>query len=267
MKKLDHSSYESLVCGAAPLARDPFGDKVFDLHDGRILKLFRRKRLLSSNTIFPYAARFAWAARKLTLRKIATVEVLEVFSIPSIQRQAALYRRVEGQPLRSALQRTDEPSALVRRLAEYFALLHTRGIYFRSLHFANLLVTPGQQFALIDVQETRFSVGSLRPRLRARNFRHLTPYEVDREAIAAFGLDRFLHGYLQASDLSPRQQVRLLSCLARANPFFAAAASHHLTAVSGPQPDGIRPGTSHSYRPRANAKTDAMTIPLGESHR
>ncbi len=232
MKKLDHASYESLVCGAAVLGRDRLGDSVFDLQDGRVLKLFRRKRLLSSNTIFPYAERFARAARKLTLRKITTVEVLEVFSIRSIKRQAVLYRKLAGEPLRSALQRTDEPSTLLRLLAEYLALLHARGIYFRSLHFANLLITPGRHFALIDILETRFSPGRLRPRLRGRNFRHLTPYQVDREALATFGLDRFLHCYLEASDLSLRQRTTLLSYLARANPFFADTASSLLTAVS-----------------------------------
>ena len=228
MQKLDRASYESLVSGATVLARDPFGAKVFDLQDGRVLKLFRGKRFLSSNTIFPYAARFAWAARKLTLRKITTVDVLGVFSIRSLQRQAVLYRKVEGETLRSALQRTGELSGLLRLLAEYLALLHARGVYFRSLHFANLLLTPDRQFVLIDVLETRFSRRSLEPKLRGRNFRHLTPYQVDREALAAFGPNRFLHCYLQASDLSPRQRVRLLSYLARANPFFADAASQQL---------------------------------------
>lgn len=55
VKKLDHMSSESLVRGAIVLAEDRFGDRVFDLKDGRILKLFRRKRLHSPNIIFPHA--------------------------------------------------------------------------------------------------------------------------------------------------------------------------------------------------------------------
>lgn len=226
MKKLDHASYESLVGGATVLVRDGFGDKVLDLNDGRVLKLFRRKRILSSNTLLPYAERFARSARELTSRKIATVEVLGTFSVPSIKRQAVLYRKAEGETLRSALQRAEGPATLLRLLAEFLALLHARGVYFRSVHFANVLVTPGRHLALIDVLETKFFAKGLSVKLRGRNFRHLTSYQVDREAIAAFGLTRFMDCYLEASNLRPAQNAKLLSYLAGTNPFFAGVASN-----------------------------------------
>lgn len=233
MKRLDQASYESLVSGGTVVVRDSFGDKVLDLPDGTILKLFRSKRLISSNTFFPYASRFARSARLLAMREIPTVQVMETFSIPSIKRAGVLYRKLEGEPLRSALERSPEPSGLLQLLAEFLALLHARGVYFRSIHFANVLVTPGQGLALIDVLETRFWRRPLSVKLRGRNFRHLTSYEVDRQAIAAFGVERFMQRYLEASGLSSRQKTGLLNYLARAYPFFATVASCPTTSPAG----------------------------------
>ena len=48
MQSIDHSTYEALREGAHVLEADGSGDKVLRLADGRMLKLFRRKRLLSS---------------------------------------------------------------------------------------------------------------------------------------------------------------------------------------------------------------------------
>ena len=59
MQSIDHSTYEALRKGAQVLEADGSGDKVLRLADGRMLKLFRRKRLLSSALFFPYAQRFA----------------------------------------------------------------------------------------------------------------------------------------------------------------------------------------------------------------
>lgn len=59
MQALDHTRYLALREGAQVLEADGSGDKVLRLTDGSILKLFRRKRLLSSAAWYPYAKRFA----------------------------------------------------------------------------------------------------------------------------------------------------------------------------------------------------------------
>lgn len=53
MQAIDHSTYEALRKGAHVLEADGSGDKVLRLADGRMLKLFRRKRLLSSALFSP----------------------------------------------------------------------------------------------------------------------------------------------------------------------------------------------------------------------
>jgi hypothetical protein len=59
MQKLDHTAYLNMRDGAEVLEADRHGDKVLRLTDGTMLKLFRRKRVLSSALWAPYAQRFA----------------------------------------------------------------------------------------------------------------------------------------------------------------------------------------------------------------
>ena len=65
LDRLSAVDYQALRAGAVVLEADGFGEKVLQLADGRILKLFRRKRLLSSALYYPYARRFADNAHKL----------------------------------------------------------------------------------------------------------------------------------------------------------------------------------------------------------
>jgi hypothetical protein len=89
----------------------------------------------------------------------------------------------------------------VSALARYLAQLHDKGVYFRSIHFGNIIVDEAGAFALIDVADTRFKGRSLGNGERARNFRHLLRYPEDRQALARFGNERFVHEYLQAAHL------------------------------------------------------------------
>jgi hypothetical protein len=219
--KFSTCSYETLAGGAISLCRDGFGEKVLELPDGRIIKLFRSKRFFSSNTLFPYAKRFARVARELARRGIPTVEVVGLYRLPDVSRQAVVYRKIEGETLRSTLARAPTPHFLLARLAEFMASLHNKGVYFRSLHFTNLVCRPPDSLALIDILDTKLWPGPLWPGLRARNFRHLIRYQVDREALAAFGVERFLHCYLTTAALPPRHQTRFLRRLARVDRFYA----------------------------------------------
>ena len=59
MQTLEQADYLALRADARVLEYDRHGDKVLQLADGSYLKLFRRKRLLSSAAWYPYAKRFA----------------------------------------------------------------------------------------------------------------------------------------------------------------------------------------------------------------
>lgn len=197
VKRLTAIEFEQLKTGAAVLSRDEHGEKVLQTPDGRIIKLFRRKRLLSSALWSPYARRFYRAAQELSRRGVPSIEAIDLFRVPSIKRDAVVYRRLEGIELREALR--NEPARLdelLERLAKFLALLHRRGVYFRAIHMGNVLVRPDGSLALIDVSEAQFRRQSLATPLRIRNFAPLGHYDVDAAAINRFGVDRFISAYL-----------------------------------------------------------------------
>lgn len=171
--------------GAELLEQDRFGPKIYALADGeRMLKLFRVKRLLSSNLWSPYARRFVRNTQRLERRGIPTVTPLQWGRVPSRERQYVLYRKLEGTPLRDCADL--DPNALGR----FFARLHDTGIYFRSCHLGNILALHeenggDQDFGLIDVLDMHFRRGPLLDSHRERNFRHLRRVKKDRERLDA----------------------------------------------------------------------------------
>jgi tRNA A-37 threonylcarbamoyl transferase component Bud32 len=201
------AEFDRLVAGAAVIRADRFGVKVYALADGRMLKLFRRKRLLSSQIWAPYALRFARNAEVLKRRGFRTVEVESVARFPELDRDGVVYRPVSGKELRDCLARAgngDGP-ALVERFGRFVAELHSRGVRFRSLHLANVIVLDPGEFALIDISDLDFKrTAALGVGERRRNFRHMTRYAEDRAALSRWGEDRFGTAYFRAFSCTER---------------------------------------------------------------
>ncbi len=191
--------YGPLTHGATVLSRDRHGDKVLQLADGRVLKLFRRKRRFSSSLFRPYARRFADAANRLAQLNIPAVKVHEVRRVPHIQRDIVIYDFLPGRTLREA---ATEDAKLMEPMARFLAQLHAGGVYFRAIHLGNVLLLPDGRLGLIDLSEARFRRGPLPVGLRVRNFKPLMRYPEDSAALQSFGLGRFLDCYLAASSLS-----------------------------------------------------------------
>lgn len=184
MDRLSDPDYRTLRRHAEVLEADAFGDKVLRLGDGRFLKLFRRKRLLSSAAWYPYAQRFADNALALSAKGIPCPRVEGVFRIPSIERDAVLYHPLAGQTLRDwghAHADTLPHAALHRRFNEFVAHLHQQGIYFRSLHLGNVVLTPEGRLGLIDIADLRFYRGPLGKLLRRRNLRRIHDNPIERD--------------------------------------------------------------------------------------
>ena len=203
MKKLDRETYERMIAGAKVISRDLHGDKVLKLPDGLMVKIFRLKRRFSSAIIWPYAKRFERGARRLREINIPSVEIVDTFRVRSIGRDVVVYHPLEGETLREALNYSENKEALLKPFSAFFAGLHDRGIYFRAIHFGNVLVLPGGEFGLIDVSELRIYASPLSVRKRVRNFKPIFRYKEDRAAILDFGLDLFLDSYIDNSGLSP----------------------------------------------------------------
>lgn len=216
MQTISETDYQALVAEARILEKDKFGPKVLLTADQRIVKLFRRKNTFSSAALFPYAARFAANAKSLTNLGIPTVVVSAIFRIPSQKRDGIVYPMLPGTALRSVLADASAEARriLIRRLAEFCAQLHQLGIHFRSLHLGNILLTPDDRFALIDIADLRCHRFALGPLARARNLGALLRLASDRSFLEEAGTDLFINRYLECSKV-PRSALSLACWLSR----------------------------------------------------
>ncbi len=201
MKRLDLKTYEAMIEGARMLTNDPHGPKVFALKNGLILKLFRLKRPVSSALLRPYATRFTSAAERLPRLGIPTVSIEATYKVKELKRDVVLYHPLAGETLRDTLAASENPGEILARFAPFLAKLHELGIYFRSVHFGNVLVMEDGEFGLIDIHEARFSRGPLSLSKRIRNFKPIFHYREDREAIRDFGVEKFAERYLAATSI------------------------------------------------------------------
>jgi tRNA A-37 threonylcarbamoyl transferase component Bud32 len=215
MKRIDHPRYLELLASATVLERDGYGEKVLERPDGTLVKIFRRKRWLSTALLFPYAHRFVRNSRRLAERGILSVRVVDTAYCHAVGRHLVTYQPLPGTTLRQALRDFESQRCnLLTGFAHYVADLHQKGIYFRSLHFGNIIVShDGAKIGLIDVADLSLHAGPLSTRRRIRNFSHMLRYKEDRAALRDYGWLDFLSNYLAAASLTPRAMQTLRKSL------------------------------------------------------
>lgn len=163
--------------GARILEQDSFGPKVYQLRDGNMLKLFRRKRLFSSALLRPHSQRFCTNATALQERGIPTLQPLALYRLNDSAWTAVLYRPLPGETLSQLL--SDEDCSwptLQPELARFINRLHDSGVYFRSLHLGNIVRTPDGTLGLIDIADLQIRRRPLGRHLIQRNREHFDKY-------------------------------------------------------------------------------------------
>ncbi len=173
MRTLSNDEYLALRADATVIEYDLHGEKVLQLADGSYLKLFRRKRLISSAAWYPYAQRFADNARTLAQRGVPCPCVIDVFRIPAVARDAVHYRPLAGQTLRELVKQGRASGRLRELLFTFINHLHELGIYFRSLHLGNIVLTSDHRLGLIDIADMKIQDRPLAAYKRQRNLQHL----------------------------------------------------------------------------------------------
>ncbi|MBP6037327.1 MAG: toluene tolerance protein [Azonexus sp.] len=218
MISLSAPQYGDLARGCEIIEADGFGPKVLLRPDGTMLKLFRRKRMLSSALLFPYARRFADNCRRLAELGIPSPTVLALYRVGPIERDVVHYSPLPGNTVRQLIREGLAPGqedALRSDLGQFVARLHGSGILFRSLHLGNVVLTPTACLGLIDVGDMGIRRGPLPERAILRNFDHLGRYPDEWAWLLSNSL--FAQRYLECSRLTLRARE---------------AASAYLTAVS-----------------------------------
>jgi hypothetical protein len=196
VRPLSRTQFDDLVGSAELVVADRSGPKVMQLANGNMIKLFRRKRLVSSAMFAPYAIRFVNNAFRLKELDIPTVTPVAVMHCRAASMYVVEYQPLAGELLRGLLQQQPN-EALFEQTARFVAQLHRKGVYFRSLHFENVISHHGQ-LGLIDIADMKIYPRPLRASLRRRNFQHFLRYPADAELIDRFGRERFEAVYAQA---------------------------------------------------------------------
>ncbi|MBW2186719.1 MAG: toluene tolerance protein [Deltaproteobacteria bacterium] len=178
MESISAETYDQLICSATILEKDGHGEKVLLTEDGSIVKIFRLKRLLSGAIFYPYVRRFSDNAKRLQQRDVLTIDIMKLGRCRQPKRDLVWYRPIAGQTFRDYCQQNGMDS-MVESFARFIALLHHKGILFRSIHWGNIIVTDELDLGLIDIADIRFYRRSLTLKQRQRNFRHMLRYAVD----------------------------------------------------------------------------------------
>ena len=196
--RLNTHNYEKMKMGAVVIGKDEGDDKVVKLSDGSILKWFKKPSTwFSFAHIFPYALRFLSHVRKLESLGITTVKPITIFRLEKSERLSVQYHPIEGETVRSAFYNGSIADQLVLagNFGAFVARLHHLGIYFRSLHFGNVIVLKNGSFGLIDVSDMKFRQGTLINWHRLRNFKHIARCNGDLKMLEPFR-EVFLTHYL-----------------------------------------------------------------------
>ena len=182
--RLPQAALNQMIEGAKILEADSYGAKVYLLQDGNIVKLFRRKRLLSSALLRPYSKRFIDNAAQLEKLGIPTLKVLAFYRLDKPGMTAVLYRPLPGETLRQIAEKNGfDWTENLPKLIELIRRLHAAGIYFRSLHLGNIVVPPDNAWGLIDVADMSFVRAPLSKKLVQRNLQHFLRY-IERESLS-----------------------------------------------------------------------------------
>ena len=183
LKRLSSEQFNGMREGAEVIEKDAGGDKVLRSQDGSFIKIFRVKSLISQAWFWPYSLQFAQNAAKLVALDVQTVNIIGCYRLNGWKETAVHYEPLPGKNLRQVFPKLDAESVkkLAGQLAEYYADLQQKGIYFRSLHLGNILQLPDKSLGLIDIADMRFSRKPLDTEQRLRNLKHLARYSQDVE--------------------------------------------------------------------------------------
>ena len=202
VRNLSQAAFDTLQAHAQVIEEDGLGPKVLRLENGNFLKLFRGRRCYTSGSFNPYSERFAVNSERLQDMGIAAPKILDLYQLKDGS-TAVLYQPLPGQTLRQVMQSMGSPAvrqALVERFGKFLAVLHDKGIYFRSLHLGNVLLMDDGEFALIDIADMHLYPSPLRIALRQRNLRHMQRYPEDRRWLFEEQLQALLDGYASLAD-------------------------------------------------------------------
>lgn len=197
-----------LQASGKTLEQDERGIKVTLLPDGNLLKVFRLRGWFSSSFIYSNARSFCRNAQRLHERNIPTVNIIQLIHFERSTNTAALYEPLAGETLNTLVKNNQLTVHHSETLGIFIAKLHEKGIHFKSLHFGNIILNPQGNLGLIDIADMRIFPWALHISTRLRCFKRLLRYQQDMKLLGADNLAMMINAYVNAANISARQQLR-----------------------------------------------------------
>ena len=208
MKVLSEEAYQQLLKETKVIEQDKHGEKVLEYPDGRYMKLFRLKRLISSALIYPYWRRFVRNAKGLKRLEIPTVAKIEtVLKVPHIKKTAIIYKPLHGDTIIHLYKKDQLTNELLKQFGEFVAMLHYKGVYFSSLHLGNIVLNLDNKFGLIDISDMRIVRFPIPVFTREANLRYLFHCRLGLKLLSPTGLEHFIEGYLERTKLRTKPRM------------------------------------------------------------
>lgn len=177
LESIHLAELENIVQQSVLLEADASGPKVLLTPQKTIVKIFRRKRLLSSALWSPYSLRFIKNAERLKKIGIPTVTPIKHMKVKKQPLTVVEYIPLTGKTLKEIyLESFTTFKNKNIEIREFIKTLHEKGIYFRSLHLGNIVLTPSGKLGLIDIADMRFFGKPLSNSQKKRNEEHFRSY-------------------------------------------------------------------------------------------
>ena len=183
------------------------------LENGQFLKLFRVKRWYSSANWNDYTERFSRNAKQLIKLGIPTIDAKELVRLPHLQRTGIIYNPLKGKTYRDIIKEDSLTREQIVAYAQFIAHMHQLGVYFRSLHLGNIVITEANDLGLIDIADMRFYKKPLSVTHRLRNFNHLFRYAGDIKALTDRDPSTLVDAYIKTCNLQPSKTEKLATQL------------------------------------------------------
>lgn len=198
-RNLTKDQLNELLKTARIIEDDGYGVKVAELANGSYLKLFRRKRMISTALWSPKSRRFADNAEQLQSLGVAAPLIDCFVRVPAAKLDGIIYRPLPGDTLRNRWRNleNEEREEDIRQFGAFLGQLHQSGVYFRSIHLGNVLMQPNGRLALIDLADMTIAQHALSFWKRRRNLTHMLRYSEDCHWLTVQHISALISGYAE----------------------------------------------------------------------
>jgi len=211
MKKISKEQLDDL-CNHGKAIDSKAGYPCVVLHpDGTATKIWAKKKsLISSATLSPYANRFVKNSQRLAQRGVIVPEILDQAILDGSHIRIVTYRSLPGNSIRDLLKNSPE-KVNIHDLCAYFHGLHEKGIFFRANHLGNIIQTPEGGYGLIDFTDVTYQSKPLPLKRRAANIAFPLRYTDDIRLIEEAGLPDILESYLEILQLDSSEKQNFIN--------------------------------------------------------